>query len=226
MPYKYSDKINVSEQQYLQINDSTVSAVIALEGSDSTALSGKRFANYVYDVSSTIPNPAPTEVPCFVATGSLTRSSTVTAYAAGQIVNANAASTLPAIDVSTALGFSVANRKIAITTVYVISDNGANPAWTGFVDFFNVNNPATVTDYTAFAPTAATLVTNFANTADAISNTRKYSTTTNLSWQTEMLRKVTLDATGKTYVAPICSAAYTPKSGEVFTILIKFYLLN
>lgn len=174
-------------------------------------------------------NAIPDYVPAYYATATITRSSTTTAYTSGQIILNSGATVLPEIDLTTLLGFSMANRKIAITTVLVISDNGANTAWNGFIDIFGVNNPATTTslaDYATFNPTAAALVSNFRNTIDSITNTRKYGTTSNLSWQTDMIRKCLCDANGKLYLAPVCTSGYTPKNGEVFSIMLKFYLLN
>jgi hypothetical protein len=180
------------------------------------------------DVSST--NAVPEYVPAYMVSATpITRSSTTTAYAAGQLLLGNGETTLPYIDFSTALGFSVANRKIAITSCYVFSSNGANAAWNGFIDIFNVNNPVCATptvDYYTFSPTAATLVSNFVNTIDTLSNSRKYGTSSALIFQTELTRKCQLDSSGRLYLAPICTSAYTPISGEVFTIMVKFYLLN
>jgi len=167
--------------------------------------------------------------PAFTVQASITRSSTVTTYTAGQLILGSGATVLPALDLSSLVGLSLANRKIAITGAFLVSSNGANSAFNGSIDFFNVNSPAgtAYADYVAFTPTAAALASNFVGTLDNMNNTRKYGTVSNLSMQTEVLRKCTLDANSKLYFAPIVGASgYTPASGEVLTLILKFYLLN
>jgi hypothetical protein len=174
-------------------------------------------------------NPLFDTTPAFSVQAAIVRSTTVTAYTAGQLILGNAASLLPALDLSTATGLNLANRRIAITGAFLISDNGANSAFSGYIDFFNVNNPVTTTalaDYITFNPTAAALAANFVATLEGVTVTRKYGTTSNISLQTEVLRKCLLDATGKLYFAPVNSLAYTPVTGETLTLILKFYLLN
>jgi hypothetical protein len=174
-------------------------------------------------------NPLYDVTPSFSVQAAITRSTTVTAYTPGQLILGNAASILPTLDLSTATGLNLANRRIAITSAFITSDNGANSAFSGYIDLFNVNNPATTSslaDYITFNPTAAAMVANFVTTLDGISSTRKYGTTSNLSMQTEILRKCKLDAAGKLYFAPVNVLAYTPLTGEVITLILKFYLLN
>lgn len=170
-----------------------------------------------------------TSVPAFSAQATITRGTTVTSYASGQLILGNGATVLPSIDLSTITGLNLANRKIAITGAFLVSNNGANSAFNGFVDFFNVNNPAVATalvDYATFNPTAAALVSNFIATLDGMNTSRKYGTTSNLTMQTEILRKCQLDANGKLHFAIVNSGAYTPANGEVLTLILKFYLLN
>jgi len=167
--------------------------------------------------------------PAFAVSATITRSATVTAYAIGQLILNSAGTVLPTIDLSAGTGLNLANRRIAITSAFLVSNNGANPAFSGFIDFFNVNNPAVVTtlaDYVAFNPTVVALASNFVTTLDSITTTRKYGTASNLSLQTEILRKCQLDANGRLYFAPVCTTAYTPLTGETLTLILKFYLLN
>jgi len=167
--------------------------------------------------------------PAFAVSASITRSTTVTAYTAGQLILNSAGTVLPTINLSTGTGLTLANRRIAITSAFLISNNGANPAFSGYVDLFNVNNPAVVTtlaDYVTFNPTATALASNFMNTLDSMMTTRKYGTSSNLTIQTEVLRKCQLDANGCLYFAPVCSIGYTPLTGETLTLILKFYLLN
>ena len=167
--------------------------------------------------------------PAFAVSASITRSTTVTAYSAGQLILNSAGTVLPTINMSNGTGLTLANRRIAITSAFLISNNGANPAFSGYVDLFNINNPAVVTtlaDYVTFNPTATALASNFMNTLDSMMFTRKYGTTSNLTMQTEVLRKCQLDANGCLYFAPVLNGAYTPASGEILTLILKFYLLN
>jgi hypothetical protein len=167
--------------------------------------------------------------PAFSVGTTITRSSTTTAYNSGQVILNNGAAVLPTIDISAATGLNLAKRKIAITGAYLISNNGSNSAFSGYVDFFNVNNPSvgtTLADYSIFNPTANALASNFVGTLDNLVNTRKYGTTSWLCMQSEILRKCTLDASGKLYFALVPTNTYTPISGETITLILKFYLLN
>lgn len=170
-----------------------------------------------------------TTIPAFSAKATITRSATVTAYASGQIILGSSANILPTIDLSVATGLNLANRRIAITGAFLVSNNGANSAFNGFVDFFNVNNPAVITalaDYVTFNPTSIALATNFMATLDGMNTSRKYGTASNLTMQTEVLRKCQLDANGKLYFALVNSGPYTPANAETLTLILKFYLLN
>ena len=170
-----------------------------------------------------------TSVPAFSAQATITRGTTVTAYASGQLILGNGATVLPSIDLSTLTGLNLANRRIAITGAFLVSNNGANSAFNGFVDFFNINNPTVGTslaDYVTFNPTATALGNSFVATLDGMNTTRKYGTTSNLTMQTEVLRKCQLDSNGKLHFALVNSGAYTPANGETLTLILKFYLLN
>lgn len=167
--------------------------------------------------------------PAFSAKATITRGAVATAYSAGQIMLGSGGKILPTIDLSASTGLNLANRKIALTGAFLISNNGVNSAFNGFVDLFNISNPeagTTLADYAAFNPTANALVNNFCSTLDSLTNTRKYGTTSNLSMQTEVLRKCTLDASGKLYFALVPTSAYTPIVNEQLTLILKFYLLN
>jgi hypothetical protein len=167
--------------------------------------------------------------PAFAVQTTITRSTTVTTYATGQLILGNAATVLPTLDLSVGTGLNLANRRIAITGAFLASNNGVNSAFNGYIDFFNINNPAVTTslaDYVAFAPTATALASNFISTLDGMSNSRKYGTTSNLTMQSEILRKCQLDANGRLYFAPVVGVGYTPASGETLTLILKFYLLN
>lgn len=175
-------------------------------------------------------NPMFDVTPAFNAQTTITRSSTVTSYTAGQLVLGNGATVLPTIDLSAATGLNLANRRIAITGGFLVSSNGANSAFNGFIDFFNVNNLAcgtNIADYVTFNPMALALASNFVSTLDSMSNSRKYGTTSNLTLQSEILRKCTLDANGRLYFAPVVgSSGYTSANGETLILVLKFYLLN
>lgn len=170
-----------------------------------------------------------TTVPAFSVQATITRSSVVTTYTTGQILLGSGATALPSLDLSVATGLNLAGRKIAITGAFLASNNGANSAFNGFVDFFNVNNPTVATplaDYSLFNPTAAALATSFVATLDSMNTSRKYGTTSNLTMQAEVLRKCQLDSNGKLHFAIVNSGAYTPANGETLTLILKFYLLN
>jgi hypothetical protein len=174
-------------------------------------------------------NQVPTLVEAFGVQATITRSTTVTAYSSGQIILNSGASVLPTIDFSVGTGLNLANRRIAITSAFLISNNGVNPAFSGYIDLFNINNPAvasTLADYVTFNPTYSGLLSGFTSTLDSMMITRKYGATSNLTMQTDMLRKCTLDANGRLYFAPVLSGAYTPANGETLTLILKFYLLN
>jgi len=167
--------------------------------------------------------------PAFTVQTTITRSAVVTAYTSGQLVLGSGATVLPTLDFSAGTGLPLAGRRLAITGAFLVSSNGSNPAFTGYVDFFNVNNPSTATaiaDYATFNPTALTLANNFVATLDTMSNSRKYGTTSSLTMQTEVLRKCTLDANGKLYFALVATSGYTPSASENLTLILKFYLLN
>ncbi|MDP4146108.1 MAG: hypothetical protein Q8936_16730 [Bacillota bacterium] len=184
---------------------------------------------YIFDGVSWYLEQTLTTVPAYSAKTTITRGSTVTTYSAGQIILGNGASSLPSIDISAATGLNLANRKIAITGAFLVSNNGANTPFNGYVDIFNVNNPAVDTalaDYSVFNPNVNTLGTNFVATLDGMNTSRKYGTTSNITMQTEVLRKCQLDSNGKLYFALINSSAYTPINGETLTLILKFYLLN
>lgn len=170
-----------------------------------------------------------TNVPAFSISTSIMRSTTTTAYSNGQIILGNGLTSLPAIDFSTTLNQNMANRKIAITGVFVISDNGINTPFAGSIDLFNIANPSvsiSLSDYAIFTPTANALTNNFVNKIDNITDTNKYGSVSNMSWKSEILRKATLDANGKLYFALVNGSSYTPKNGEIITLVFKFYVLN
>jgi hypothetical protein len=177
--------------------------------------------------NNTTTNPIYDVTPAYTAQTTITRGTAVEQYTLGQIILDNNATVLTTMDFSASTGLNLANRKIAITGAYLISNNGANTPFTGTVDFFNINNPITVTDYTPFIPTASIMATNFVATLDSMSITKRYSTTTNITMQNEILRKATLDSSGKLYFALLVGGTgYTPASGETLTLIVKFYLLN
>jgi hypothetical protein len=170
-----------------------------------------------------------TVIPAYKVTGIITRQANATPYSAGCVILNGSDAVLPPLDFSTSLGFSVANRQIVITSAYLISDNGANPAFSGFIDLMRINNPVTNTtlaDGSVFDPTAAGLVAAIGNRLDDMTNSYKYAAISNITWQADMTRKVKLDANGMLYFALVPTGGYTPKSGEVLTLILKFYLLN
>jgi len=170
-------------------------------------------------------NQIPTNVTDITASVSITRPANVTAYAAGGIINASGASTLPTLS----FGGGYANRHIQINSVAIISTYGASvmPVIAN-VHLMNVNNPTsqTVTDATAWNPTATVLATQCAVTVDAIGNLTSQASNAYKVQRDEMARTAVLDASGDLYPAIVAASAYTPASGEQISIIVKATLLN
>jgi len=180
-----------------------------------------------FNTSGSQTNQVMDATPAFTVSASITRAANTTAYSSGCIILGNGATTLPTLDLSSIIGAN--QRRIAITTAYLISSNGSNTPWQGFIDFFNVNNPSTNTglsDGATFNPLASTLVSNFSDKIDSMSNVWTYGTIANITYQQDMIRKVMTDTAGKTYFALVNNGSYTPASGEVLTLIVKFFLLN
>lgn len=173
----------------------------------------------------TAANQVPVNFTAFDVSVEITRSSTTTAYAANQLINGNGASTLPALDLSGIIG--AASRKLMITSCVVLSSNGgASVKLLAQVHLYKINNPQTVTDYTAFNPTYANIRDNRAATFEDVSVQITNGANASMYAQTDVTRLATTDSGGKLYAALVASNAYTPANGETITISIKGYILN
>lgn len=162
----------------------------------------------------------------------ITRPSDTVAYTANDLINANAATTLPEIDFSTKFGASVANRRIQINSIQITSSNGsASTKLIPEVIFYNANTltGSTLIDNIAFNPTYAQHVlkkaTAFSKQENWVTSDFAYGNFYEMRL-TEIIRNACLDVNGKLFLALIATNAYIPASSEKLTITIKFYLLN
>jgi hypothetical protein len=177
-------------------------------------------------------NQIPTSITEQEISVEITRPTNTDAYTANDIINSNAATTLPELDFSALFGTTVANRRIQINSMQITSSNGA--AVTKLVPeiiLYNANTliGQTLTDNTAFNPTYAQHVlkkaTAFSKQENWVNGDFAYGNFYEMRL-TEIIRNACLDANGKLYVSIIATNAYVPASGEKFTITLKFYLLN
>ena len=169
----------------------------------------------------------PTGVTEFEVSVAITRAANTTAYAANQVINGNAASTLPTLDFSGLIG--AAARGIQINSVRVISNNGAATVpFLGVLALLNVNNPAgqAVTDQANFNPSYAVMTANVTTVFENVTNRVIFGTSAALYQQADVVRNAVTDATGHLYAALVTTNAYTPANGETITIAVKGYLLS
>ena len=169
----------------------------------------------------------PTGVTEFEVSVAITRAANTTAYAANQVINGNAASTLPTLDFSGLIG--AAARAIQINSVRVISNNGAATVpFLGVLALLNVNNPAgqAVTDQANFNPSYAVMTANVTTVFENVTNRVIFGTSAALYQQADVVRNAVTDATGHLYAALVTTNAYTPANGETITIAVKGYLLS
>jgi hypothetical protein len=154
----------------------------------------------------------------------ITRPANTTAYAIGDIINANAATTLPALDFSTV---ATASQQIQITGAILTSNNGgASTKLVAQVHLWTRNDiQDDCTDNLALAPDYAICTASRVSMLDDLSNVVSMGSGAYSAMQTEVSRIATLDATAKLYASIIANNAYTPASGEKFTLKLKGFLL-
>jgi hypothetical protein len=153
----------------------------------------------------------------FTATLSFTRPANTTQYTAKDIINANAAITLPYFDLS-AYG---ANRKVLLSFLSFRSDNYAVKSTAPLKPdcrIYGMNNPvADCTDNLAFNPSWDNLDKLMAACNYSDADTFDIGTSGYVAGRWEGIAKiVTTDANGYLYFAALDTAAYTPASGEKF----------
>lgn len=158
----------------------------------------------------------------------ITRPANTTAYTAGALINAATNSTtLPALDF-TACG-ATAGQKIQIHSISVTSSyGGATTKLLPWVSLYNANaiTGQNLGDAQAFNPTYAEVVAKRAKSfRDDEFTVASISTNAYLMAINEIARELTLDASKKLYVALKAMNAYTPASGEKFTIAVSGFLL-
>lgn len=199
------------------------SLAVAL-ASDQSALPAN---NYVGGAVASDTNQVPSKVTEFEVSVEITRPANTTAYTVGQIINSNAATTLPALDLSALIG-AVA-RNVQLNRISITSSNGAAATkLSAIAAIFKVNNPAvggTLADAQTASATYATVKANLQTVFEAISTSLGFGTASYNIFQGEVQRLATTDATGKLYLMLIANNAYTPASGETLYVTVKGYLL-
>lgn len=156
------------------------------------------------------------------------RPADVNAYAIGDLINtATDATVLPSLDFTT-YG-AVANQKIQIHSISIISSNGA--VATKLLPWVSLYNADALTgqnlgDNQAFNPIYAEIV---AKRGKSFRDDEFYvvglGTNAYIATLNELCRNIKLDSAGKLYIALRAQNAYVPASGEKFTINVTGFLL-
>ena len=157
----------------------------------------------------------------FEAILTFTRSTTVTAYAAGQIVQPSGS---PTTFNSLAMGIGNSTRFI-VNDVTVLSSNGAAATKGLFsVYMFTVASPSgqsSFADYQAFTPTAASLSVAGTVLCGAIPDAlEQLGTAAYGSMRTGMSLQGVTTSGGLMYIAVVTNNAYTPVTGETITVKV------
>ena len=172
-----------------------------------------------------VTNPVITTVHAPTAkTIELARPANTDAYTAGDILNANGATALPKLS----FGASMANKTIEITGVSAITDYQTDLTKMSDFRLYFYNASTTIyADNAAFAQTYADHIAKRCGQPVEVNTNFDQLATGGLATRlaTEICRKVTLDANGDLYIAPIVVAAFTPASGQKFTFAFHYYVL-
>jgi hypothetical protein len=155
------------------------------------------------------------------AVKSITRPANVTAYVPGQILNADAATTLIELDFS-AYGL-VAGDTVDLESISLSSDctNVLKIACQIHLCNTATLQGQTITDATTFVLSQSELASKSEAHFEDVSNAVFLSSNAYKVAQMDVSRKATLGAGGKLWAAVIILNAYIPKSGEAITLITK-----
>lgn len=148
-----------------------------------------------------------------IVKNSITRAANITAYAAGQVINGNLATTPIALPLAnTFLNASIVNNHLV----------SSNPAGVPAIDVYFFSNTFTIAaDGVAFAPTADQMKDNFlgkiSHSAWSAFAAVKQSSKSPEA-QIEITPSTQFSGSPSVFVVLVAAGAYTPTSGEVITI--------
>jgi hypothetical protein len=179
-------------------------------------------------VGGTVVSPTaqlPIKLTPFSITTSITRPANTTVYSIGTIVNANAASTLPAFDLTALIGAT--SRTVQINNAYLMGSTADVTKLQVSLCLYNASTITgqTLTDNTAWAPTHAETLAKMVGCLESITTPQPIGSVEYRMAMTEISRQVVTASDGKIYFAPITLNSATPSSAEVFTFKIEGYLL-
>jgi len=180
---------------------------------------------YVGGAPATMANPVPTTaITPFVVAVSITRPANTTSYSAGQIVNANGASTLPVWDLSPYT--TAAAKLVVVTGVSMMGSTNDTTKLQCSIVTYNASTLTgqTLTDQTAFAPTHAQTLAKKTGCLESVTTLQPIGSVEWCMAMTEIQREITTDSAGKIYFAPIALNTASALSAEVYTFIIEGYV--